>query len=105
MGIGPTPDDKDAGIAILRHQLAVQHREVARHHDAPTDRLVLATLARLLPRRRWWAFLVTPATLLRWHRELVRRRWTFARGPRVESGLDPGLVEKLLRPARENPPR
>jgi hypothetical protein len=37
---------------------------------------MLATLARLLPRERWSAFLVTPATLLRWHRELVRRRWT-----------------------------
>src|SRR6266581_5827913 len=68
-----------------------------------TDRLVLATLARLLPRERWSAFLVTPATLLRWHRGLVRRRWTYAREPRVRRGLDPGLVELVLRLARENP--
>ncbi len=60
-------------------------------------------MARLLPRERWSAFLVTPATLLRWHRELVRRRWTYRREPRVQRGLDPGLVELVLRLARENP--
>src|SRR3979411_1322999 len=89
-------------IAVLRHQLAVLHRQVARPRYAPTDRLVLATLARLLPRERWSAFLVTPATLLRWHRELVRRRWTYAREPRVRRGLDPALVDLVLRLAREN---
>jgi hypothetical protein len=72
VGLGPKPDDMDVEIAVLRHQLAVLHRQVARPRYAPTDRLVLATLARLLPRERWSAFLVTPATLLRWHRELVR---------------------------------
>jgi hypothetical protein len=41
------------------------------------DRVALAWLARLLPRERWRVFLVTPATLLRWHRELVARRWTY----------------------------
>src|SRR3989475_13193554 len=76
---------------------------VARPRYAPTDRLVLATLARLLPRERWSAFLVTPATLLRWHRELVRRRWTYRRELRVQRGLDPALVELVLRLARENP--
>jgi hypothetical protein len=76
VNLGPKPDDKDVEIAVLRHQLAVLHRQVARPRYAPTDRLVLATLARLLPRERWSAFLVTPATALRWHRELVRRRWT-----------------------------
>src|SRR5207302_10941964 len=50
-------------------------------------------MARLLPRERWSAFLVTPATLVRWHRELVRRRWTYAREPRVRKGLDPAMVE------------
>src|SRR2546427_10440074 len=103
VGLGPKPDDKDVEIAVLRHQLAVLHRQVARPRYAPTDRLVLATLARLLPRERWSAFLVTPATLMRWHRELVRRRWTYAREPRVQRGLDPALVELILRLARENP--
>ena len=60
-------------------------------------------MARLLPRERWSAFLVTPATLVRWHRELVRRRWTYAREPRRRKGLDPALVELVLRLARENP--
>src|SRR5207237_24597 len=103
VGLGPRPDDKDVEIAVLRHQLAVLHRQVARPRYAPTDRLVLATLARLLPRERWASFLVTPATLLRWHRELVRRRWTYPREPRVQEGLDQALVELVLRLARENP--
>src|SRR3979409_47946 len=96
VGLGPKPDDKDVEIAVLRHQLAVLQRQVARPRYAPADRLILATMARLLPRERWSAFLVTPATLLRWHRELVRRRWTYAREPRVRRGLDPGLVELIL---------
>src|SRR5437764_14104336 len=103
VGLGPRPDDKDVEIAVLRHQLAVLHRQVARPRYAPTDRLVLATLARLLPRERWSAFLVTPATLLRWHRELVRRRWTYRRELRVQRGFDPALVELVLRLAREHP--
>ena len=103
VNLGPKPDDKDVEIAVLRHQLAVLQRQVARPRYAPTDRLILATLSRLLPRERWSAFLVTPATLMRWHRELVRRRWTYAREPRVQRGLDPALMELILRLARENP--
>jgi hypothetical protein len=64
---------KDIEIAVLRHQLMVLRRQVARPRYTPQDRLVLAMLARLLPRERWAAFLVTPSTLLRWHRELVAR--------------------------------
>ena len=77
VGLGPAPDAKDVEIAVLRHQLMVLRRQVARPRYTPQDRLVLAMLARLLPRERWPAFLVTPATLLRWHRELVARRWTY----------------------------
>ena len=58
VGLGPKPDDKDVEIAVRRHQLALLHRQVARPRYAPTDRLVLATLARLLPRelgRRSWS--------------------------------------------------
>src|SRR5438132_8219328 len=86
VGLGPKPDAKDVEIAVLRHQLAVMHRQVARPRYTPTDRLILATLSRLLPRERWSAFLATPATLLRWHRELVRRRWTYPRRRRVHKG-------------------
>jgi transposase InsO family protein len=65
--------------------------------------LVLAALARLLPRARWPVFLVTPATLLRWHRELVARRWTYPRVGVVRQGLSPEVVDLVVRMARENP--
>jgi hypothetical protein len=101
-GLGGRPDQKDVEIAVLRHQLAVLHRQVARPRYSPSDRMLLATLARLLPRPRWSAFLVTPATLLRWHRDLVRRHWTHPqrrRGRRLEDAT----VQLVLRLARENP--
>ena len=64
----------------------------------------MAVLSRALPRDRWSSFLVTPSTLLRWHRELVRRKWTFRR--RSVSGRPPisaEVRELILRFARENP--
>jgi putative transposase len=82
----------------------VLKRQVARPRFSPTDRAVLATLARLLSRERWATFLVTPATLLRWHRELVRKHWTFPRPDKVApNGLDVEVVALVLRLARENP--
>jgi hypothetical protein len=62
---------------VLRHQLALAERRLGtrRVRYEPSDRALLAALSRLLPRRRWSAFRVTPSTLLRWHRELVRGRW------------------------------
>jgi hypothetical protein len=74
LGLGRSPDQKDVEIAVLRHQIAVLNRQVARPRFTPGDRLVLATLSRVLPRKRWAVFLVTPATLLRWHRDLVARK-------------------------------
>jgi hypothetical protein len=102
--LGPTLDEKDVEIAVLRHQLAVLRRQLARPRYSPTDRAVLATLARLLSRERWAAFLVTPATLLRWHRELVARSWTYPRrGQAAPNALDDDVVALVLRLARENP--
>ena len=103
VGLGPAPDAKDVEIAVLRHQLMVLRRQVARPRYTPSDRLVLAMLASLLSRERWSAFLVTPATLLRWHRELVRRRWTYPHRPARGRGLDRSVVDLVLRLARENP--
>jgi putative transposase len=104
LGCGPTPEADAVEIAVLRHQLAVLRRQVARPRYTPTDRIVLAVLAKLLPRQRWAAFLVTPSTLLRWHRELVARRWTYPRtGGRGRRGLDAEAVELVVRLARENP--
>jgi putative transposase len=90
-------------IAVLCHQLMVVRRQVTRARYAPTDRMVLATLAKLLPRARWPFFLVTPATLLRWHRELVARRWTYPHVGGVRRGLPPEVVDLVVRMARENP--
>jgi putative transposase len=103
VGVGPAPDAKDVEIAVLRHQLMVVRRQVARPRYTPQDRLVLATLARLLPRDRWPVFLVTPSTLLRWHRELVRRRWTYPTTGRTQNGLADEVVELVVRMAQENP--
>ena len=62
--LGPRPDDKDVGTAVLRHQLSVLRRHVARPRYSPADRALLTTLTELLPRERWSAFLVTPRALL-----------------------------------------
>src|SRR2546421_12597760 len=62
IGLGPTPDAKDVEIAVLRHKLLVLRRQVARPRYAPSDRIILAALAKLLPRDRWPIFLVTPST-------------------------------------------
>jgi hypothetical protein len=96
LGVAPAPDAKDVEIAVLRHQLVVLRRQVTRPRYTPTDRLLLAVLAKLLPRERWSAFLVTPATLLRWHRGLVRRRWTYPHRP-GRRRLDPSIIRLVLR--------
>src|SRR5438552_1336437 len=70
---------KEAEILLLRHELQVLRRQVARSQPRPADRVLLAALSQTRPRAR--SLLFEPATLLRWHRELVRRRWTFPRRP------------------------
>jgi transposase InsO family protein len=103
LGCGPTPNADVVEIAVLRHQLAVLRRQVPRPRYTPADRMLLAALAKLLPRERWAAFLVTPATLLRWHRELIARRWTYPRTGRERRDLDEQVVALVVRLARENP--
>jgi putative transposase len=67
---------KDLEILVLRHQLRVLRRKTGRPKFTAGDRVLLAATSRVLPRQRWAPFLVTPQTLLRWHRTLVRRKWT-----------------------------
>jgi putative transposase len=92
---------KEVEIAVLRHQVEVLRRQVSRLDLEPADRAVLALLSRLLPRTRWSAFMVTPATILRWHRELVRRRWTYPKLGRPP--LDDEIRTVILGLATENP--
>ena len=69
----------DIEIVVLRHQLAVLKRQVGRPRLRRRERLVMAALSQMLPRPRRSSFVVRPQTLLRWHRELVRRKWTYRR--------------------------
>ena len=71
-----------AEVLALRHQLRVLERQVRRSRWQPADRLLLTALSRALPRPAWSALLVSPETLLRWHRELIRGKWAaYARRP------------------------
>lgn len=68
---------KELEIVLLRHELAILRRQPRRAPVRPVDRALLAALARALPRSAWSGLSVRPATVLRWHRRLVRRRWTY----------------------------
>jgi putative transposase len=93
---------KELEIVVLRHELAILRRQTRRPAMAVPDRLFLAAASRLLPRARWPSFIVTPATLLRWHRRLVAKRWTYVR-PAGRPPLRREMREAALRLAHDNP--
>ena len=96
---------KDAELLVLRHDNTVLRRQISRAHDTPSDRVWLAALSRLLPRRRWTeAFAVTPATILTWHRRLVSRKWDYTAHRRPGRPPTAAAIKKLvIRMAAENP--
>jgi transposase len=96
---------EDAEVLVLRHENAVLRCQIAWVHYEPADRIWVAALSRLVPRGRWrGVFVVPPTTLLRWHRELVERKWTFAQHCRCPGrpSTAPTVKQLILRLAREN---
>ncbi len=89
--------------AVLRHQLTVLRRTVKRPPLRRRDRLLLTAASGLLPRDRWSVFLVSPQTLLRWQRELVRKKWSYRHRSPGRPPLDPAVRELVVRLGRENP--
>jgi putative transposase len=94
---------KELEIVVLRDELAVLRRQVARPRLAETDRVFLAAASWLLSVASRPSFFIRTETLFGWHRQLVRRRWTYAGRPPGRPGVSAELRELVLRFARESP--
>ena len=112
LGVGSRRQDQnDIELLVLRHQVKVLQRQVARPRLSRLDRVLLAAASRAMTRSSWSSFVVRPETLLRWHRELVRKKWTFRKkgqlgrppidpwGTRTRSGSPPTWSMVEHRPA------
>ncbi|GAA3309099.1 hypothetical protein GCM10020219_011880 [Nonomuraea dietziae] len=100
--LGRDQASKDVEIMVLRHEMAVLKRQVTRPKPDWADRALLAALGRLLPAVLRAHRLVTPGTLLAWHRRLIKRSWTYPRRP-GRPGTKKEARDLVLRLARENP--
>lgn len=88
---------------VLRHQLRIETRGNTGPKLRRLDRIFLTACSRILSRERWGVFLVSPQTLLRWHRELVRRKWTYKASKAGRPPIDPELRDLICRMASKNP--
>jgi hypothetical protein len=101
---GRLQDEKDIELLVLRHQVKVLQRHVKRPRLHRLDRVLLAAASRAMPRSQWSSFLVRPETLLRWHRELVRKKWTYKKtGHPGRPPIEPEVRDLIVRLGRENP--
>jgi putative transposase len=104
LGTRRTDGERDIELLVLRHQTKVLRRQVKRPVLQRSDRVLLAAASRRLPRSVWSSFIVRPETLLRWHRELTRKKWTYKRRGRPgRPHIDPEVQDLILRLGRENP--
>jgi len=101
--LGRPRRSKEMEILVLRHELAILRRQTSRPKLTRADRALLASLSRSLARPAWAVFPIKPETLLRWHRQLIARRWTYAHRTPGRPPLERSLRELILRLAEENP--
>jgi putative transposase len=101
--LGRPRRSKELEILVLRHELAILRRQNSRPNLTRADRALLASLSRSLARPAWAVFPIKPETLLRWHRQLIARRWTYSHRPLGRPPLERSLRELILRLADENP--
>jgi putative transposase len=98
-----SPGSKELEILVLRHELSILRRQTRRPQMRDADRLFLTALSRALPRHAWSAFSVSPRTLLRWHKRLVARRWTYGHRRPGRPAIGRDVQALVLSLARENP--
>jgi len=105
LGTGRRPQDEvDIQLLVLRRQVKVLRRQVKRPRLHRLDRVLLAAASRAIRRDLWSSFVVRPETLLRWHRELVAKKWTYKRRGRPgRPPVDAEVRDLIVRLGRENP--